>query len=275
MTSHSPTSPRLTPSRAGAQILQAHLGTGGDIFYLSPRSPVGSVPIRGGVPVLFPQFADRGPLPKHGLARTALWALVQESKSDEAHSAVFELALAPRPLGVWPHAAHLILQAEASLHGLRLCLQITNTGSSAFSWTGGLHPYFAVDDVQTCSLTGLAGLRVQDRYAPCLSTEPGGAPNWNGQPVERLYGACPPLTLFTGSRALAITANGFEQWMVWNPGHDGGDALPDLPTGDWRRFVCIEPVCVSHPVSLLPGQVFTGTLDIRVLPYAPTSGESA
>ena len=254
--------PRLTYARTGAQILQAHLELGAGILYRSPIAPTGSVPARGGVPVLFPQFADRGALPKHGLVRTARWTLVQESKSDQAHSVAFELPMAPGQFADWPHAAHLVLKAEALQDGMHLNLQITNTGNDAFAWTGGLHPYFAVDDVQACSLVGLAGLPVQDRYDASLTTEPGSPRNWGDEPFERLYDGCPPLRLFTGSQWLTLTASGFKQWMVWNPGQEGGDALPDLPAGDWQRFVCVEPVCVRRPVELAPGAVFNGTLTI-------------
>ena len=47
---------------------------GEDWLYLSPQadySPGAS--IRGGVPVVFPQFSGMGPLPKHGLVRTMTW----------------------------------------------------------------------------------------------------------------------------------------------------------------------------------------------------------
>lgn len=245
------------------------LGVGGGVFYLSPITPKGTLPTRGGVPVLFPQFADRGPLPKHGLVRSARWAMVQESTSDQAHSVAFELTVAPGQFADWPNVAQLVLKAEAAQDGLRLSLQITNTGHDAFAWTGGLHPYFAVDDVQACSLAGLAGLPVEDRYDTSLTTEPDGPPGWGSQPFERLYDGCPPLRLFTGSRWLTLTASGFEQWMVWNPGQKGGDALPDLPAGDWRRFVCVEPVCVKLPVELVPGAVFNGALTISAWGETP------
>ena len=195
--------------------------------------------------------------------------------SDQAHSLVFELAIAPGQFADWPHAADLLLQADASQNGLHLSLQITNTGHSTFTWTGGLHPYFAVDDVQACSVGGLAGLPVEDRYDACLTTEPDGPNGWGRQPFERLYDACSPLKLFTGSRWLTLAASGFDQWMVWNPGLAGSQALPDLPAGDWQRFICIEPVCASHPASLFPGEVFTGTLDVRLLSNTHATKENA
>ena len=61
------TTPLLVHRHLGAQVMQACLGTKLRMFYLSPLL----ASTRGGVPVLFPQFADVGPLPKHGLVRTA------------------------------------------------------------------------------------------------------------------------------------------------------------------------------------------------------------
>ena len=75
--------PLLKHSSQGAQVLQAGLGDVSTIFYLS-HLHVGAVPdgpARGGVPILFPQFADRGILQKHGLVRAAHWALLGERVS--------------------------------------------------------------------------------------------------------------------------------------------------------------------------------------------------
>ena len=43
----------------------------------------GSKPIRGGIPIAFPQFADEGDLQLHGFARESMWD-VQETKADAA-----------------------------------------------------------------------------------------------------------------------------------------------------------------------------------------------
>ena len=61
-------------------------------LYLSPISKAApGVAIRGGVPVIFPQFAGEGPLPKHGFARTARWSLLQQTQDGEEATAILRL----------------------------------------------------------------------------------------------------------------------------------------------------------------------------------------
>ena len=43
-------------------------------LYLSPLAVAGpGQSVRGGVPVIFPQFNAQGPLPRHGFARDRAW----------------------------------------------------------------------------------------------------------------------------------------------------------------------------------------------------------
>ena len=256
--------PLLEHRSQGAQILLAGLGGIPAIFYLSPFY-VGAAhgkPARGGVPILFPQFADRGILPKHGLVRAAHWSLLGEQVSQISHMLSYGLSIEPNDYPTWPYAARLSLLVKITREALCFELQVVNTGNCSFSWTGGLHPYFAVQDVLESSLSGVGGLGVQDRYDPNLRIQPDGDVNWTRQPFERLYDKCPPLVLNTGGSLLRCSASGFDQWMIWNPGGVGGNALGDLPIGDWRRFVCLEPVCVNKPVVLAPDASFVGTLHI-------------
>jgi D-hexose-6-phosphate mutarotase len=60
----------------GAQVLSASISDH-ELLYFSPLSQVNR-PARGGVPVIFPQFAEHGPLIKHGFARNLLWNFVDE-----------------------------------------------------------------------------------------------------------------------------------------------------------------------------------------------------
>jgi glucose-6-phosphate 1-epimerase len=142
-------------------------------------------------------------------------------------------------------------------------LAVTNIGDDSFSWTGGLHPYFLVHDLLTSSLSGLQALGVEDRYDPSVKCQAQDPLEWSAQLFERLYDASPPLILSTGRSSILLSSGGFDQWMVWNSGKSGAAALTDLPSGDWRRFVCVEPVRVSRPVTLAPGETFEGKLLIE------------
>lgn len=256
--------PLLKHRALGAQVLQACLGDVAAIFYLSPLclGAMAAVPARGGVPVLFPQFADTGLLPKHGLVRIAQWELLEEQMAKGSHSLRYGLEIFQDDYSTWPHAVKLNLVAVVTPEAVFFELKVVNTGLSSFSWTGGLHPYFALQDVLQSSLSGLGGLGVQDRYDRDVLRQSQGDVRWNHQPFERLYAECPTLTLNTGNYSLRLSASGFDQWMVWNPGEEGGNALADLPAGDWRHFVCVEPVCVVRPVLLAPGETFEGSLRI-------------
>ncbi|MFX6031775.1 hypothetical protein ABTE99_19565, partial [Acinetobacter baumannii] len=67
----------------GAQVLSWVMADGVERLYLSPRSVFdGHTAIRGGVPVCFPQFNQRGPLAKHGFARNLPWRVVDEGPAD-------------------------------------------------------------------------------------------------------------------------------------------------------------------------------------------------
>ena len=250
-------------SLTGAQVLQAQLASE-EVFYLSPifLTP----PIRGGVPVMFPQFNDVGPLVKHGMVRTLPWVLLQDERlqaTDNDARLKFGLTLQLGDHPSWPHAAQLTLTVMATARKLEFTLDVVNIGFDTFYWTGGLHPYFALQDLLGSQLTGLSGLAVKDKFDADLRIQPFGDLTWSDQPFERLFEGSTNLVLRDGTRSLRLSAAGFDQWMVWNPGRTGGSALKDLPEGDWKRFVCIEPVCVSRPVKMEPAETFQGRLFIE------------
>lgn len=256
----------------GAQLLRASLtedrpgASAVPVFYLSPQSAGIGSPVRGGVPVLFPQFNDEGPLPKHGFVRTATW---RSGGQVNRYSLNVGSSVAHHPADLtppnWPHAAELVLEIHPSGHALDLVLRITNTGADAFTWTGGLHPYFCVSDLLQSGLKGLGGASIRDRFNPDVTRQPEGDIHWDGQLYERLFDTATPVELQAGAARFRLSMSGFNQWMVWNPGTAGAQAMKDLPDGDWQRFVCVEPVIVQRAARLEPGERFTGSFRIEVM----------
>lgn len=268
----------------GAHLLQVDVASSGlPLFYVSPLiSQFTDRPPRAGVPVMFPQFADRGAGPKHGIVRMVPWV------SDGADA--WTLHVPPQPDLHWLGDGRLRVSAQiesgarfggtsfdaapqsssnlqqpigdAAFAPIKLTLQfeVENVGADAFSFTGGLHPYYAVSDVTQLRIEGLDAVPFADRYGVA---GPVSTAFLQGQAFERLYLRADTLVMVDGSRCVRMSATGFDNWMVWNPGIELAKGLPDLPDADWQRFVCIEPVCAGRAVTLAAGERFVGTVTLE------------
>lgn len=254
--------PRIQFQQHGGQIKQIDPCS---VFYLSVLGQPGTC-LRGGQPVIFPQFADQGSLKKHGFARDMTWEVLAEERALQRHRVILARKFVVGEVEGWPHEASLTLDVESVPGFLSQALEVSNTGQSEFAWTGGLHPYFAVGNLQSAKLSGLVGVPYTDRYQPGKAFAGQELMGWTEAPCEKLFKGAPALTLDTGSRLIKLETSGFDQWMVWNPGIEGAKSIADLPDEDWNRFVCIEPVCVDRPIYLEPDQKFVGKFDISFSP---------
>lgn len=214
------------------------------------------VPIRGGVPVIFPQFAGEGPLPKHGFARTAQWRLREQS----AGYAVFEWSDDANTRAHWPHAFAARLSITIGGAALTVALDISNTGSSTFHFTTALHTYLAVQNIAAVQVLGLQGLHYRDTtQGGRMAREADATLRIVGE-VDRNYFATPhSLLLQDGTRALSVEQTGFVDTVVWNPGAATSANFKDLAPDDYQRFLCLEAATIAQPVTLPPGGRWQGS----------------
>jgi glucose-6-phosphate 1-epimerase len=221
--------------------------------------------IRGGIPVCYPQFADQGPLPMHGLVRTVPWILVDAGRApDGAAHARFRIEEAPLHAS-WPHAFACEVDVRASGQRLTVALTATNTGSAPFAFTAALHTYLRMDDVRKAVLRGLSGAHYRDKILKHDDDVEQAAALAVDRPLDRVYRRVPEvLEVVDGVRRLAVRASGTTDTVVWNPGPQS--TLPaDLDAGEWRDFLCVEAAVASAPVSLAPGAAWTATQTIEAL----------
>jgi glucose-6-phosphate 1-epimerase len=239
----------------GAQVLSWIPADGRERLFLGERALFApGAAIRGGIPVVFPQFAGRGPLVKHGFARTLPWRFAGADAR-----ATFELA-SGAATQAWPHAFAARLHVALEGPALAVTLAIHNTGNEAFAFTAALHTYLAVDDVATATLHGLGGCRYEDTaQAGTIRQQHDDALRFAGE-IDRIYVAPPPaLELHDGGDGIRIVQQGFADTIVWNPGEVLGGRIGDLAPGEYRRFVCVEAGQVLQPVHLRPGEHWSGT----------------
>jgi glucose-6-phosphate 1-epimerase len=249
----------------GAHVTSWVPAGGRERLFLSERSTFApGHAIRGGVPVIFPQFSDQGPLPRHGFARSALWEQVDSAAAHPSSGATLATAAlrlrhSEASRAVWPHAFDARLTVRVGGARLEIELVVRNTGEQPLAFTGALHSYLRVADVADVAVLGLAGVRYRDQTA-------GGAERVDGGPalrvtgeVDRVYLDVPgPVTVREPAGAVTCGADGFPDLVVWNPGPVKAAALADLEPGGHRRMLCVEAAVVGAPVRLASGERWTG-----------------
>ena len=224
----------------------------------------GSAALRGGVPVIFPQFGAMGELPKHGFARTLPWTLEETTRSDNGDG-VMRLAL-HHGVQTAAFAARFRLQLTIRFNAeaLNIDLNIDNLGTQAFAFTAALHSYFRVD-LMASRLLGLQDVRYNDSAAGGVPRRESAAPIQVSSEVDRNYlQVTRPLELFDGRTKMTISQQGFEDVVVWNPWRDKAAALRDLADDEYLQFLCIEAAQVNRAVALPPGQRWTGQQHVIV-----------
>ncbi len=95
----------------GAHVTSWITPDGDEKLYLSQRNSFRpDAALRGGIPVVFPQFSGLGPLPKHGFARTSTWEwLGAQAGTHGTLSGHFQMTDSAATRRIWDHAFRLDL----------------------------------------------------------------------------------------------------------------------------------------------------------------------
>jgi glucose-6-phosphate 1-epimerase len=264
LTLRAPDGARATVLLHGGQLVSWIPSGGEEQLYLSPNSRYGTgASVRGGVPVIFPQFSEQGPLPRHGLVRTRSWEAVEDVVRGRHAIGVLRFGSDLATRVHWKHDFALELTVSLAGRELDIELAVTNTGQTPFEFQAALHTYLRCNDAMRAQVEGL-----QDcRYTDMLLGEGGqGLPGQQWGDVLTVVGALDrvyqqpkgSLTLRELGRKLSVVLREFDDVVVWNPGPEGAAALADLPDEDWQHMMCIEAAQITNPVRLAPGSEWAG-----------------
>ncbi|TPG24215.1 D-hexose-6-phosphate mutarotase [Variovorax guangxiensis] len=249
----------------GAHVLGWTTADGVERLYLSPDAVFdGQAALRGGVPVCWPQFNQRGPLAKHGFARNTAWRVEPQ---DRAESGEVRLTLTDSEAtrAVWPHRFRVTLTATLTPQGLRMALDVLNTDASPWSFTAALHTYLRVDEIADVRLQGLQDAARWDAVRDVRHPEATQALHF-GEEFDSVYAApAAPLRLAQplGTLEIAQSASCTET-VVWNPGPVLAAKLSDLPDDGWRHMLCVEAARIDEAVLLQPGAAWQGWQQLSV-----------
>jgi len=262
-----------TGARAEVYLLGAHVTSfvskrgGADLLFVSEKAEFAEgKAIRGGIPIIFPQFSDLGPLPKHGFARTALWELASSSEAE----ATLVLRSSETTKKQWNHDFEAIYRVALVPHGegeaaMETTLTVKNVGEAPFTFTTALHTYFAVKDIHLCQIKGLDHEEGNDLHY--LDNCQGRKKVKEESKEVRFYGETDRIYLNTSNRILlnddterviSISKSGLPDGVVWNPWAEKAKSITDLGDDEWTKYACIEAAAFEHPVHLGPQQSWEG-----------------
>lgn len=247
----------------GANVLSYRpTGLGETLFRPAKRDYNRGDKIHGGIPVCWPQFGRvfSKELPQHGFAGKMVFEVRGTEYSEEKTEVTLGIRSDADTRSVWPHDFDLEVRVSVSMK-LNLSMKTTNTGGGPFGFSCGFHPYIRLRERDETVVRGLDGAPFVDgttaelregvqsgdlrlTFAPDHIFAAGDAPRHEYAVLDGKAG-----------RAVAIASRGNGRTVVWNA---GGASVPDLADGDWRRFVCVEPVS-DWPGgrTLAPGEEYT------------------
>ncbi len=262
-----PAGDRAVVALHGAHLLSWTTADGVERIYLSPEALFdGRSAIRGGVPVCWPQFNQRGPLPKHGFARHVPWHVAEPVSAAGEGRLVLVLDDSAATRAIWPQRFGLQLTVALRPQQLRLTLDVRNPGGTPWHFTTALHSYLRVDDIAQARLEGLTGAACWDALRDVRRAEASQALRFDAE-FDRVYTAPPaPLKLVQPAGALQIEQSATcSETVVWNPGAGLSAQLTDLPDDGHRHMLCVEAARIDEPVTLASGAAWQGWQQLTVL----------
>ncbi len=250
----------------GAHVTHYKPVGGSDVLFLSERAVFADgEAIRGGIPVCFPWFADNKPAadaPKHGIARTRPWQLVEARREGGDAVVVLRLKDDATSRRWWPHRFRFDLTVRVGAT-LRLEAKVTHLGDDSCRCELALHTYFKVTDAESVKLNGFDGCSYIDSIDGGQVKTQQGEPTIDGE-VDRIYQAhVGEVTINDGQRTLVVSKSGSNSTVLWNPHVTKAASMSDFGDDEWRHMLCVETAAIGdHAIHLAGGETHTMSLTI-------------
>jgi len=229
-----------------------------DLIWMSEQALFdGEAALRGGIPICWPWFG-RIAAPAHGFARNSEWTLLEHRENE--NGVIVELGLLPSEstLAVWPYQfqAHLLVEIGDEL---KVTLDVTNTDSQAWTFSGALHTYLTVGDIEQAATTGMGPEYIDSLKGGEICQ--GGETLQLTDTIDRVY--TQPSTQITVQdpvlkRSLVVENQGHNSAVLWNPWAEGAQGMGDMQDDGYKTFLCVESTLhapsIEQGKTLQPGE---------------------
>lgn len=254
----------------GATVTKFVSASGRDVLWVSSTAKLdGTKPIRGGIPLVFPQFGQPiKEMPQHGFARNSTWTVSECADS----SVTLTLDSGTATHEAWPHPYRLELLVTLCAESLMTKLIVNNTGDAPFEFMDLQHTYFNIGDISQTSVSGFQGSRFLDKTSsdPEKMNDDARQIADVDQFVDRVYVPMAdqplkdPLTIISPlgnllvhksavSKSKSGTCELLVDIVMWNPWAEKAQGMGDFDDEGYKCMLCVEPGLVSCFQSLAPG----------------------
>ncbi|RMZ87977.1 hypothetical protein DV736_g4797, partial [Chaetothyriales sp. CBS 134916] len=283
LTARLPSGDSVTVYLYGATVTSWKTSTGQEQLFLSTAAILnGTKPIRGGVPLVFPNFGPpvkdhtTGQLPQHGFARNSTWEFLGKSSSESTSndSVKLDFGLGPQQLdesvrSKWNYDFGLVYSVSLSKDKLQLSLLVKNEGTTPFEFHALFHTYLAIKDISKTTVSGLANTHYVDKVRGGKTFQEDSQQLAITAETDRVY-ALPVASSVNqdaavvvkeaGNPTFVVTRDALPNVVVWNAWEDKVKAMADFePNDGWKRYLCIEPGTVLNWTRLEGGDAWTGS----------------
>ena len=272
---------------ASWQVASPQGGSGQEMLFISREAIFdGKKPIRGGIPLVFPQFGG-GALPSHGFARRSTWQV----HSVAGDTLTLALADSESTREMWGNRFELLYAVTLGAHSLSTELRVRNRGDASFDFQALLHTYFNLgQSLAKARIDGLEGATFADKLQDGkVMTQPvDGEGITFTEETDRIYfgDKIPGEVVLSGigdgeskdcvvddapySRArisVAVTGGRSKHdFVVWNPWEAKAKRMGDFGDDEYHSMCCVEPGFVKEWETLAPNSMWSISQTITAMP---------
>ncbi|RIA85433.1 galactose mutarotase-like domain-containing protein [Glomus cerebriforme] len=246
-----------------------------ELLFLSKKSFLnGTKAIRGGIPLVFPQFGKASDssvataaLPQHGFARISKFEWIGVSVDNESEVSVrFGLNDTQIPENVrkdWPKKFKLIFIVTLNDDTLRTNLIVKNEDKAPFDFQALLHTYYSVPDISKVSIEGFYNVSYVDKVNNFITNVDNDQSIKIDQETDRIYANVPTETIKINlgdesNEVFLLKRINLKDTVVWNPWIDKAKGMSDYDDDEYKQMVCVEPGNVSNYITLNPEESWEG-----------------
>jgi len=242
---------KVTVHLHGATIT-SFFSEGQEILFVSEKSVFDNKKaIRGGIPVVFPNFGPWACGPQHGFARTKKWSVKPAicsgppvPEADQSQEITLILTDDEATRAIWDFKFELWYIIKLTKGQLETRFIVRNTGDKEFDFTSLLHTYIRLDNVDNATVSNLVNLEYTDKVKQgILVKENNELVKITGE-TDRVYYTTPNThTIITGNENklnIVIEKDNFPETVVWNPWIEKAKSMADFGDDEYKKMICVE-----------------------------------